>query len=84
MLLHLTSALLLITSALAEDALFSPADIARHVGKFNAMEPETVVNAVPNAQAQEWLERNVPRFGCPDPKVEETYWFRWWALRKHL
>ena len=84
MLLRFTSALLLTASAMAEDTLFTSADVAKHVGKFNAMEPETVVNAIPNAQSLEWLERNVPRFSCPDPKVEETYWFRWWALRKHL
>jgi hypothetical protein len=58
--------------------------IARHIGKFNAMEPETVVNAVPDAAAQAWLERNVPRFECADAATEEIYWFRWWALRKHL
>jgi hypothetical protein len=81
---HLTIAFQLTISARADDALISTADIGKHVGEFNSMEPEAVVNAVPNAQAQEWLERNVPRFSCPDPKVEETYWFRWWALRKHL
>ena len=69
---------------MAEDAIITSADIAKHVGKFNTMETETVINAVPNAQSQEWLERNVPRFICPDPTVEETYWFRWWSLRKHL
>lgn len=57
---------------------------AKYVAKFNAMEPETVVNAVPNAAAAEWLAKNVPSFECVDPKVEEIYWFRWWALRKHL
>ena len=80
----LTIAFLLTISAMAEDVLISTADIAKHVDKFNAMEPETVVNAVPNAQAEKWLERNAPRFSCPDPKVEEIYWFRLWALRKHL
>ncbi len=58
--------------------------IARHVAKFNTMEPETVINAVPNAAAQDWLAKNVPRFECADASVEEIYWFRWWALRKHL
>jgi hypothetical protein len=64
--------------------VLSPAPFARHIEKFNTMEPETVVNLVPNAQAWEWLQQNVPRFECPDPAVEEIYWFRWWALRKHL
>jgi hypothetical protein len=55
-----------------------------HVEKFNAMEPEAVVNYVPNAAAADWLAANVPRFECADPAVEEIYWFRWWALRKQL
>jgi hypothetical protein len=62
-----------------------PADLpARHAAFFNAMEPETVVNHVPNAEVAPWLAANVPYFECTDAGVEETYWFRWWALRKHL
>ncbi len=57
---------------------------ARHVEKFNTMEPEAVVNLVPNSEATDWLAKNVPRFVCSDAEVEEIYWFRWWALRKHL
>ncbi len=58
--------------------------LARHVEKFNAMEPEAVVNVVPNNAALEWLQKNIPRLECPDADVEEIYFFRWWALRKHL
>lgn len=61
-----------------------PADFAHHVERFNAMEPETVVNIVPNAQAWSWLEANIPLFSCPDAEVEEIYYFRWWSMRKHL
>lgn len=60
------------------------ADFAHHIERFNTMEPEVVVNAVPNAQAWEWLQANVPFFECPDREVEEIYWFRWWAVRKQL
>lgn len=70
--------------AAAETAVLKYDAFAHHVGKFNAMEPEAVVNLVPNARAGDWLRTNVPRFECPDPAVEETYWFRWWALRKQL
>ncbi len=59
-------------------------EFAHHVGHFNTMEPETVVNAVPNAAAWDWLQSNVPFFECPDRELEEIYWFRWWSLRKHL
>jgi hypothetical protein len=74
---------MLLTVSVAAEVL-SPAPFARHIEKFNAMEPETVVNLVPNAQAWGWLKQNVPYFECADPAVEEIYWFRWWALRKHL
>jgi hypothetical protein len=71
-------------TAAAAPAVLSFAPFARHVEKFNTMEPEAVVNLVPNAQAAAWLEANVPRFECPDATLEEIYWFRWWALRKQL
>lgn len=58
--------------------------IHRQVDRFNRLAPETVVNLVPDAQAAAWLAENTPRFICSDPEVEEIYWYRWWALRKHL
>jgi len=59
-------------------------DFARHIEKFNAMEDEPIANLVPNAEAWTWLKTRVPYFTCEDPEVEEIYWYRWWALRKHL
>lgn len=55
-----------------------------HVDRFNAMEPERPLNLIPNAQAWDWVTRNVPAFECPDPQVEEIYWYRWWSFRKAL
>jgi hypothetical protein len=74
----------LMTAAQPGPAVLAPDAGARHVAYFNAMEPEAVVNHVPNAGAAAWLAANVPRFECADAGVEETYWFRWWALRKQL
>lgn len=65
-------------------AILQPADFAPHVERFNTMEPETVVNVVPNAQAWDWLSANIPFFACPDQGFEEIYYFRWWSMRKHL
>lgn len=48
------------------------------------MEDEPIVNLVPNAEAANWLRANIPLFEGPDREVEEIYYFRWWALRKHL
>jgi hypothetical protein len=55
-----------------------------HVEYFNRMEDEPVVNVIPNSAAVEWLSDNIPYFECPDEEVEQIYYFRWWALRKHL
>jgi hypothetical protein len=80
--LAVLAAMGLAASAAAE--VLPAAPFARHIEKFNTMEPEAIVNLVPNAAAWDWLQKNVPRFECPDAAVEETYWFRWWALRKQL
>jgi len=48
------------------------------------MEDENVTNFISNAQSWVWLQKEVPLFECPDREVEEMYYFRWWAFRKHL
>jgi hypothetical protein len=48
------------------------------------MENENRVNVIPNAKAWDWMRENIPFFECPDADVEEIYYYRWWALRKHL
>ncbi|HEY3455926.1 MAG TPA: glycosyl hydrolase family 65 protein [Bryobacteraceae bacterium] len=52
--------------------------------EFNRAFPEEVVNAIPDQDAAAWMEQNVPWFSCPDPDVERTWYYRWWALRKHI
>lgn len=39
---------------------------------------------VQNAHAWEWLKRNIPYFDCPDDKIKEMYYFRWWSYRLHI
>jgi hypothetical protein len=70
--------------ATSPPVVLTSAALHRHVEKFNAMEDEPVVNLVPNAEAARWLEANIPLFACPEVELEEIYFFRWWALRKHL
>ncbi|MDP0500823.1 MAG: trehalase family glycosidase [Verrucomicrobiota bacterium JB022] len=65
-------------------AVLEADDYARHVEFFNQMEPERVVNLIPNSESWEWMEAEIPFFTCPDADLEEIYYFRWWALRKHL
>lgn len=51
---------------------------------FNAVDSEYAVNLVPNTEAFTWLSQNIPLFECPDSILERTYYYRWWAMRKHL
>jgi len=60
------------------------AGLASRVAAFNRLDPEDVVNAVPNAEALAWLQANTPRFDCPDADLAQVWDFRWWCLRKHL
>lgn len=62
----------------------SPESFRHYVERFNAMEDETVINFISNAESWTWLKRNVPLFECPDKDVEEIYYYRWWTYRKHI
>jgi len=59
-------------------------DFRHYVEYFNSMEDENIVQAIPNAQAAEWMERNIPLFECPQKNFEELFYYRWWTLRKHI
>jgi alpha-L-fucosidase 2 len=72
------------TIALAEPTLLQPADYEHYIDGFNANDPESVVNLIPNAGAWDWIVKNAPLFDCPDKQLEETYYFRWWTFRKHI
>jgi spore coat protein H len=54
------------------------------VRQFNADDDERHPQAIPNAEAADFLRDNIPWFECPDPDIERTYYFRWWAFRKHI
>ena len=75
-----------LASAAAErrPAVLDPESIGPHVRKFNAMVPEEVVNVIPDAEAFAWMKANIPLFTCPDPDIEEIYYFRWWTYRKNI
>ncbi|HEX5221670.1 MAG TPA: glycosyl hydrolase family 65 protein [Verrucomicrobiae bacterium] len=64
--------------------ILKPAAFAHHIERFNTMEPETVVNDIPNSNSWTWLQKNIPLFECPDPAIQEIYYFRWWSFRKHI
>lgn len=56
----------------------------KYVFKFNSNDEVLTIQAVPNALAEQWMEVEVPCFECPDPVIEEVYYFRWWVFRKHI
>jgi len=64
--------------------LLDPESFKHHVDFFNGMEPENIVNYVPNRESWQWMKDNVPFFECPDQDFEQIYYFRWWTFRKHL
>lgn len=59
-------------------------ELESYVARFNAMEDENIIQAIPNAEAAAWMKANVPLFECPDPAMTEMFYYRWWTLRKHL
>jgi hypothetical protein len=80
---------------LAEGAgvILKPDALRGYVATFNSQRPDDTaeglpggcsVTAISNALAAAWMERNVPRFDCPDKEIEEIYYFRWWTYRKHI
>ena len=59
-------------------------DFRHYVEAFNRNDRELYVQHVPNAQAWDFLQANIPLLDCPDKELEEVYYFRWWTYRKHL
>jgi hypothetical protein len=55
-----------------------------YVDQFNRDDKEDVAGLIHNADAWAWMTRNIPFFSCPDPDIELTYYYRWWAYRKHI
>lgn len=67
----------------AQDKTLLP-KLKSHVDYFNSIDTELVVNHVSNKQAYVWMAANIPLFECPDTTIEKIYYYRWWAIRKHL
>ncbi len=56
----------------------------QYIKLFNQNDAEDVVNAISNAESQQWLIENIPFLECPDKTIERIYYYRWWTFRKHL
>jgi hypothetical protein len=72
-------------TAAVPQAILKPENF-RHFDDFNRHDQELYsdVEFVKNADAWEFLRKQIPFFDCPDPAIEETYYFRWWTWRKHI
>ncbi|MEZ0542182.1 MGH1-like glycoside hydrolase domain-containing protein [Fibrella arboris] len=65
-------------------AVLTTDKLANYATYFNSIDDEAVKNYVPNEQSIDWLSKNIPLFDCPDSVLQEVYYYRWWAFRKHL
>ena len=72
------------TTSAGTGSMLNASDYKHYVDAFNAADEEDVVNLIPNAAAWDWMSENVPLFTCPDPTIEEIYYYRWWTFRKHV
>lgn len=61
-----------------------PALLDVYVNRFIESDNELYKQDIPNMDARQFLEKNIPLFECPDKQMEETYYFRWWTYRKHI
>jgi hypothetical protein len=68
----------------AAQPVLKPETFRHYVEEFNAQDEELYPQHIPNAAAWNWISTNVPLFECPDPELEEIYYFRWWTYRKHI
>jgi hypothetical protein len=71
-------------SAASPFHILNPSSYAHHISRFNSMEDENVTNFVSNAKSWDWLVSNIPLLDCPNPEIQEIYYFRWWSFRKHI
>lgn len=71
-------------SAQTKPFILKQAFFKHYVDYFNTMETPNIEQAIPNAQAWDWMKKNIPLFECPQQNFEEIFYYRWWTLRKHI
>ncbi|MBR5679992.1 MAG: hypothetical protein IKX19_05000 [Clostridia bacterium] len=59
------------------------AKLSAYVDAFNTADEELYTELIPNRDAFAYLADQIPLLECPDKTIEQTYYFRWWTLRKH-
>jgi hypothetical protein len=84
---------LLLASASPAQTVLKPGDYQHYIHTFEADELAAtgkIYNGEPTSPGQPpeaawpWMLREIPWFDCPDKSLEEMYYFRWYAWKKHL
>ena len=75
---------LLLSNSYAQPTVLKFENFKHYVDRFNTMEDEPIVQAVPNSDSWQWMQQNIPLFEAPDKNLEEIFYFRWWTFRKHI
>jgi len=68
----------------AAPEILDRAQFRHYIDDFNSHPTPDVVSYIPDERAWPWLVENIPFLHCPDPDVERTWYYRWWAYRKHI
>lgn len=57
--------------------------LKNYVEFFNKADEECYSQIISNEHAYSFLSEQIPLIDLPDKTIEQTYYFRWWTLRKH-
>lgn len=55
-----------------------------YVDAFSRCDEVRYSQLISNQEAEAFLADQIPLLDCPDPVLEEIYYFRWWTYRKHI
>lgn len=58
--------------------------LKNYVSAFNDCDAGIKNLTISNEDAYNFLKDNIPLLDCPDKNLELTYYYRWWAFRKHI
>ena len=64
--------------------IINSSKLKSYVEIFNKSDNELYTQHIPNENAFEFLNKNIPLIDLPNKNLEETYYFRWWTFRKHI
>jgi len=68
----------------AAQPVLDPAILKPYINSFAAQDDGKFPAFIDAASIPDWLGKNVPLFECPEPKIEEIYYFRWYSYLKHI